>query len=113
MEQALNKIHESLNKLEMKLYIQKCKFLSDTENETITDSQTNLKLTSILTVKYLGQYIDSEGNTTNIINRFDYGTVNRLVKNNINHISGRAKSKLFNTYIKSKFSHLLPLIAMA
>ena len=69
-------------------------------------------MVSTLTVKYLGKYIDSSGKTTNIINTFDYGTINKLVKNNANHISRKAKIKLFNTYIKSKFSHLLPLISI-
>ena len=70
----------------MNLSVKKCEFLSGKEDESITDRITNTKLTSTLTVKYLGQYIDSEGNTTNIINRFDYGIVNTIVKNNINHI---------------------------
>ena len=113
LEQALETTHEVLIHLGMTLNLKKCEFLSDTENESIIDRITKTKLTSTLTVKYLGQYIDSEGNTTNIINRFDYGTVNTIVKNNINHISRRAKVKLFNTYIKSKFSHLLPLITMS
>ena len=112
LERALNTAHELLEKLDMTLNLKKCEFLSDLENETITDHISKVELTSTLTVKYLGQYIDSEGNTTNIINRFDYGTINSLIKNNINHISRRAKVKLFNTYIKSKFSHLLPLITI-
>ena len=113
LEQALETTHKFIINLGMNLNIKKCEFLSDKEDESITDRITNTKLTSTLTIKYLGQYIDSEGNTTNIINRFDYGTVNTIVKNNINHISRRAKVKLFNTYIKSKFSHLLPLITMS
>ena len=96
----------------MNLNISKCEFLSDKEDEEITDNKTNKKLASTLTVKYLEQYIDSSGKTTNIINTFDYGTIDNLVKNNVNHISRRAKIKLFNTYIKSKFSHLLPLISI-
>ena len=60
----------------MSINIKKCELLSDTENETKTDSLTNLKLTSILTVKYLGQYIDSEGNIKNMINKFEYIIIN-------------------------------------
>ena len=102
-----------LDELGMNLNLKKCEFLTDTENEIITDTKTNTTLSSTLTVKYLGQYIDSQGKTTNIIHRFDYGSLNSIVKNNINHISRRAKVKLFNTYIKSKFAHLLPLITMS
>ena len=113
LEQLLEKTQEFLIHLGKTLNLKKCEFLSDTENESIIDRITKTKLSSTLTVKYLGQYIDSEGNTTNIINRYDYGTVNNIVKDNINNISRRAKVELFNTYIKSKFSHLLPLITMS
>ena len=97
MESAFNTAQNFLNSLEMNLNINKCEFLSDREDEEITDNKTNIKLASTLTVKYLGQYIDSSGKTTNIINTFDYGTINKLVINNVNHISRRAKIKLFNT----------------
>ena len=113
LEIALKTAHEILNSLDMKLNINKCEFLTENENETITDLLTNTVLESKQIVKYLGQYIDADGNTTNVINKFDYGTVNSIVKNNVNHISRRAKVKLFNTYIKSKFSHLLPMIAIS
>ena len=113
LEQALNTAHTLLEESEMSLNLLKFKFLADTENDTITDIKTNTILSSTLAVKYLGQYIDSQGKTTNIIHRFDYGSINSIVKNNINHISRRAKVKLFNTYIKSKFAHLLPLITMS
>ena len=97
----------------MKLDLNKCEFLTENGNETLTDLLTNTTLESKQIVKYLGQYIDADGNTTNVINKFNYGTVNSLVKNNVNHITRRAKVKLFNTYIKSKFSHLLPMIAIS
>ena len=80
------------------------RILNRKENQTLTDLLTNKTLELKQIVKYLGKYIDSFGNTTNIINKFKYGTVNSLVKNNVNHITRRAKVKLFNTYIKSKFS---------
>ena len=113
LEIALKTAHEILNSLDMKLNINKCEFLTENENETLTDLLTNTVLESKQIVKYLGQYINADGNTTNVVNKFDYGTVNSIVKNNVNHISRRAKVKLFNTYIKSKFSHLLPMIAIS
>ena len=76
LEQALNTAHMLLDELGMNLNLKKCEFLTDTENEIITDIKTNTTLSSTLTVKYLGQYIDSQGKTTNIIHRFDYGSLN-------------------------------------
>ena len=89
------------------------RILNRNENDTLTDLLTNTTLELKQIVKYLGKYIDSFENTTNVINKFNYGTVNSLAKNNVNHITRRAKVKLFNTYIKSKFSHLLPMIAIS
>ena len=36
-----------------------------------------------------------------------------FMKNNANHITRRAKAKLFNKYIKSKFDHLLTIIVIS
>ena len=97
----------------MKLNLNKCEFLKENKDETLTDLLTNTTLESKQIVKYLGQYIDANENTTNIMNKFNYGSVNSLVKNNVNHITRKAKVKLFNTYIKPKFSHLQPMIAIS
>ena len=35
-----------------------------------------------------------------------------MIKKVTNHITMRAKIKLFNIYIKSKFTHLIPMIAL-
>ena len=86
LESALNSAHEYLNNIGMSLNLNKCEFLTEKEDETITDYKSSITLTSTLTVKYLGQYIDASGKTSNVINRIDYGSINTLVKNNINHI---------------------------
>ena len=55
LESAFNTAQNFLNSLEMNLNINKCEFLSDREDEEITDNKTNIKLASTLMVKYLGQ----------------------------------------------------------
>jgi len=62
----LTTVHILLEELGMRLNLRKCEFLTDTENDTITDTKTNTTLSSILTVKYLDQYIDSQGKTKKI-----------------------------------------------
>ena len=65
------------------------------------------------TVKYLGLVIDNNGNQTNIISTYDFGTIKSLIKTAAYQVARRAKIHIFKTYIKSKFTHLLPLISIS
>ena len=112
LEQALNHIHKEIQNINMELNINKCELLSNNIQDSITDHITGIILQAQLTSKYLGQTIDSNGNTTNIINTYEFGSITKLIKNITNHISQKAKIKLFSTYIKAKFIHLLPMIAL-
>ena len=90
----------------------KCIVLSNIDNDQIVDEITNTTLYASKTTKYLGQTIDNNGKTTNIINTYDYGSISSLIKNAVSHVSLKAKIKLFTTYIKSKFIYLIPIITL-
>ena len=96
----------------MELNMNKCILLSDTEKDQIVDEITNTTLYASKTTKYLGQIIDNNGKTSNVINTYDYVSISSLIKNAVNYASLKAKIKLFTTYIKSKFTHLIPMISL-
>ena len=110
LEQALSHIHQEILKINIELNLNKCELLSDDDNDQITDRITGKTLHAQQTAKYLGQTIDANGKTMNIINTYDFGSISKIIKNTINHTTQRAKIKLFSIYIKSKFTHLIPMM---
>ena len=112
LEEAMNFIHNMIEDLNMELNLNKCELLSENEEDTITDRKTGIKLKAIKTAKYLGQTINNQGETVNIIDTYNYSSITETIKKVVNHISMRSKIKLFNIYIKSKFAHLIPMIAL-
>ena len=112
LEQALNFIHQEITKLDMELNLNKCEFLSENPQDNIKDQTTGIILNSQQTAKYLGQTIDANGKTINIINTYQFGSISKIISNTSNQITQRAKIKLFSTYIKAKFAHLIPMIAL-
>ena len=63
------------------------------------------------TEKYLDQSINSRGETNEIIKLEDIISIKKLINNTPSQLTLRARIKIFTTYIRSKFQHLLPLIA--
>ena len=112
LNKILTCIHSQIENIHLKLNINKSEYISNTETEPLIDGITLEQIYPTPTAKYLGQIIDNEGNTTNIINTFDYGTIANIVGTAAPNLPRRAKVKLFKTYIKSKFSHLLPMISI-
>ena len=112
LEKILSFIHKLIIDNQMELNLKKCEYLSPSENETITDPLTKTIFYSQKSAKYLGQVIDNEGRPTNIINKFNFSEISNIIKTASYQITRRAKLKLFSTYIKSKFSHLIPLLAL-
>ena len=112
LQEAFNHAHNLIKGLNMELNMNKCILLSNSENDSIKDEFTGTIINATQTTKYLGQTIDNKGETTNIINTYDYGSISSLIKNTINHVTLKAKIKLFLTYVKANFMHLIPMIAL-
>ena len=108
----MNFIHDMIEELNLELNLNKCELLSENEKDTITDKKTGIKLKAIKTAKYLGQTINNQGETLNIIDTYNYSSITKTIKKVVNHISLKSKIQLFNVYIKSKFAHLIPMIAL-
>ena len=112
LQKMLETTHQYIINNKMELNLSKCEFLSPNENETLTDPITATLFYSQPIAKYLGQYIDNEGKPTNVISEFNFSQISNIIKTSTPFITRRAKLKLFSTYIKSKFQHLLPLISL-
>ena len=113
LEQAFNHTHKLIKELNIELNMIKSLLLSGSDNDKIIDEITNTTIYTSKTTKYLGQIIDNNGITTNIIKTYDYGSISSLIKNKVCHVTLKAKIKLFKTYIKTKFTHLIPMIPLS
>ena len=112
LQKALDKTHQEIKNLNLALNLKKCEYISTTK-DPIIDPHTSKQIYPVETAKYLGQVIDSKGNPTNIISTYDFGTIKSLIKTAAYQVTRRAKIHIFKTYIKSKFTHLLPLISIS
>ena len=95
----------------MKLNLNKCELLSDNPDDKIYDKITGYLLKPQETAKYLGQSINSKGEACDIIRQEDIIKIKQIINNNTTQLTLRARIKIYITYIKSKFQHLIPLIA--
>ena len=66
-------------------------------SKPIIDENAQHTIQPTTDAKHLGQIIDNKGNTTNIINTFDYNSIAKLVGIAAHNISRRAKVNLFKT----------------
>ena len=111
LNSAFNYFSKNIDKLEMKLNTNKCELLSEEDDDKIIDEKTKYELFPQKTAKYLGQTINSRGETNEIIKLEDIIRIKKLINNTTSQLTLRARVKIFTTYIRSKFQHLLPLIA--
>ena len=66
--------------LNMELNINKYELFSEKEEDSVTDLVTGIRLHSTKIAKYLGQTINNQGETINIINTFNYGSITGMIK---------------------------------
>ena len=65
------------------------------------------------TVKYLGQYINHDGRASAHLKAWTYGTIGELLHNTTKNYSRSSRIKLYKTFIKAKFTHLIPLLTVS
>ena len=96
----------------MEINVDKCELISDNSEDQIIDKSNNQDLNTVKSSKYLGQNIDSNGNTEDIILRRNYQSISQFVHVSQTFITLKSRIKLFQIYIRSKYNHLLPIIAL-
>ena len=100
-----------LKKLQMNLNPKKCEILSENQNDLIVDEEENITLYSKTQTKYLGQIINSRGEPMEIIKTSELKRISSTINNTTSMLSRRARIKIYKTYIRCKYQHLIPLIA--
>ena len=100
-----------LGKIGLTINTEKCLIISDDPMDTIKDNYNGQIIISQKKGKYLGQIINSNGVTENIIEQKMFG---KLIKqlNAYDGFSKSSKIRIFKTYLISKINHLLPLISL-
>ncbi|MBR2141257.1 MAG: hypothetical protein IJ853_02775 [Rickettsiales bacterium] len=112
IQKAYNIISQTIRSKHMEINVDKCEFLTENPEEIILDKQTNQAINNQSHAKYLGQIINSKGQTNDIILRRNYNSIAQLVHTSQTFITLKSRIKLFRIYIRSKYNHLLPIIAI-
>ena len=101
------------NKIELKINPEKCELISEQINDYIIDignDGSETKITSVKQAKYLGQIINADGSPVNSDINLNY--LNGLLTK-FGTLSKTAKIRIFQTYVRSKINHLLPMIILS
>ena len=112
LQNTFNKIKSLIKQKSMEINTQKCELITNNLEDTIIDPDSNTSVKTIPQSKYLGQKINNEFKTEDIIFKHNYQSIYQLIKTSETFITTRSRIKLFKTYIKAKYNHLLPLIAL-
>ena len=111
LSNSYHRIKENLERIDLTINTEKCEIISDDPNDIIKDNTNGQLIMPKKNAKYLGQIINSEGLTENIIENKIFG---KLI-NVLQRYKGFAKTtkiRIFKTYLISKVNHLLPLISL-
>ena len=112
IQKAYNIVSQTIRSKHMEINVDKCEFLTENPEEIILDKQTYQAINNQSHAKYLGQIINNKGQTNDIILRRNYNSIVQLVHTSQTFIMLKSRIKLFRTYIRSKYSHLLLIIAI-
>ena len=85
--------------------------MSDNKSDSITDGNTGIGITVNDIVKYLGQQINSNGISEQIMEKKIFGKI-KMIHNNNNFLTTLSKIHIFKTYMITKVNNLLPLISL-
>ena len=111
LEDAYFKIKDSIKNYDLSINPEKCEILSEDTKDKITDNDEGIDIESKLSVKYLGQKINSEGISEEIIDNKIFGKVKNKL-NRLNYLTRLTRIRIFKIYMISKVNHLLPLITL-
>lgn len=112
IQEAYNFIQEEFHKLNLKINANKCELISDNKNEFITTKTNGIEelIKTVERAKYLGQTIDENGNSSDLITYGKVLSINSLFENSAHFLTRNSRRKIFHIFLKSKINHLLPLL---
>ena len=100
-------LKQILAKYDLIINPEKCELLSNTASDIIVDGETGTIISAKENVKYLGQKINYQGETEDIIENKLFGPLKSKY-----FLSRLTRIRIFKTYMISKINHLLPLISL-
>ena len=112
LKNAFSYFKSNISSLNMNLNVKKCELLSETQEE-IADIQTKEIIHSKTAAKYLGQIINPKGEAAELIKINEIKRISTIINNTTSMLSRRARIKIYTIFIRSKFAHLIPLIAVS
>ena len=108
---GFNTVKDLYKELNLKINGNKCELISEVAEDSIIDTENNIKIKSQSSAKYLGQIINQNGIPTTGINKVNFGRFLNIISRTGN-LTRIAKIRLFHIFMKSKINHLIPLIAI-
>ena len=111
IKETYKAIKDNLSKYNLIINPEKCELLSDVKSDSITDDTTGTEIKVNETVKYLGQQINNNGISEQIIEDKIFGKI-KMILNNNNFLTRLSRIHIFKTYMITKVNHLLPLISL-
>jgi len=111
LKETYDIIKEALKTYDLIINPEKCELLTEDINDKIIDEDENIEIIVRNEVKYLGQKINAEGLTEQIIEDKLFGKMkSKLYK--IRFLTRLTRIRLFKTYMITKVNHLLPSITL-
>ena len=110
IQKAFTILQNTFTSLGLQINSSKCEYLSEDETEQITSDYDQI-ITATTIVKYLGQKIDINCEPTTIINHKFFGSLIHLL-GSASSLTIKARIKIFQTYLRTKFNHLLPMMCL-
>ena len=111
LKEVYNNIKETLKEYDLIINPEKCELLTEDINDKIVDEDGNTEITIRKEVTYLGQKINTEGITEEIIEDKLFGKLkSKLYK--IKFLTRLTRIRIFKTYMITRVNHLLPIIAL-
>ena len=115
VQKAYDEIKQEIKKLSLEINPEKCELISEEEKDVIKDKGANeetIIITAKKHAKYLGQIINEEGIPTKDTKNISFGYIASVIKRD-GSLTKIAKIRIFQTYMRSKINHLIPMIVLS
>lgn len=106
---SYNIIKELLLERDLTINTEKTELVSENKDDFLINSADSKVIGASDDCKYLGQYIDSQGNSRYSLDDRFFGKITNILKTN-KSLTRKAKVRIFQTYMRTKFNHLIPIL---
>ena len=114
IQKAYDQTKVEIEKIKLQINPDKCELISEEQNDSIKDTSENGEMKIINSVnqaKYLGQVINEEGVPINNVKSISFGYISSVIRKD-GSLTKIAKIRIFQTYMRSRINHLIPMIVL-